>query len=164
VSLSKRPYCVCVLLCFIEPVVGAWGLLITGLLTWGFRPIHALSRVSGQATWQARLCSISVKTDTRNVTDLVAKAESCEYLLKSFLHESITSSGTKIGRRLCRKAELSALSASWLSTKTTWPCRNKLSVPCRSAVTLTYTTTRLQVTYSALYHWQRHGGLTHMIR
>ena len=35
---------VCVLLCFIEPVVGGMGrgLLIKGLLTWGFRPIHTL--------------------------------------------------------------------------------------------------------------------------
>ena len=40
--------CVCVLLCFIEPNStnsgghGSRGLLIKGLLTWGFRPIHTL--------------------------------------------------------------------------------------------------------------------------
>ena len=41
--------CVCVLLCFIEPNStnsgghGSRGLLIKGLLAWGFRPTHTLS-------------------------------------------------------------------------------------------------------------------------
>jgi hypothetical protein len=35
----------CALLCFIEPVVGGLGrgLLIKGLLTWGFRPNHFIA-------------------------------------------------------------------------------------------------------------------------
>jgi hypothetical protein len=50
---------VCVLLCFIEPIVGGLGtnsggprgLLIKGLLTWEFRPNHTLQVAPQQRCW-----------------------------------------------------------------------------------------------------------------